>query len=95
MQEMAETLKRNILIVNLDPAAENNKYKCDVGIEKYYSDIQDLITLDDVMEEMELGPNGALVYCMEYLMQNTPWLEEQLGKVGQDDYVLFDCPGQI
>ena len=31
MQEMAETLKRNILVVNLDPAAENNKYKCDIG----------------------------------------------------------------
>ena len=31
MQEMAQTLKRNILIVNLDPAAENNKYRCDVG----------------------------------------------------------------
>ena len=60
-----------------------------------YSDIQDLVTLDDVMEEMELGPNGALVYCMEYLMQNTVWLEEQLSQVGQDDYVLFDCPGQI
>jgi hypothetical protein len=30
---MAETLKRNILIVNLDPAAENNKYKCDIGKE--------------------------------------------------------------
>ena len=58
-------------------------------------DIQDLITLDDVMEEMELGPNGALVYCMEYLMENQKWLEDQLGNVGQDDYVLFDCPGQI
>lgn len=24
MQDMAETLKRNIIIINLDPAAENN-----------------------------------------------------------------------
>ena len=28
-------------------------------------DIRDLISLDDVMEEMDLGPNGALLYCME------------------------------
>lgn len=42
-----------------------------------------------------MGPNGALVYCMEYLMENQKWLEEQLSNVGQDDYVLFDCPGQI
>lgn len=47
------------------------------------------------MEEMELGPNGALIYCMEYLMENTDWLQEELNKVAPDDYVLFDCPGQI
>jgi len=33
---MAETLKRNILTVNLDPAAETFKYRCDI-------DIRDLI----------------------------------------------------
>ena len=27
-------------------------------------------------------------------MENPDWLEEQLGDV-DDDYVLFDCPGQI
>ena len=30
--------------------------------------------LQDVMEEHGLGPNGALVYCMEYLEQNVDWL---------------------
>lgn len=38
MQEMAETLRRNIVIFNLDPAAEYNEYRCDV-------DIQELVTL--------------------------------------------------
>lgn len=28
------------------------------------------------------------------LLENTDWLEEQLGDV-DDDYILFDCPGQI
>ena len=55
-------------IINLDPAAEEFSYQCDL-------DIRDLITADDVMEEMKLGPNGALVYCMEYLMDNFDWLE--------------------
>jgi hypothetical protein len=64
---MAETLKRRILIFNLDPAAEHNSYRCDV-------DIKELITLEEVMEEMELGPNGGLLYCMEYLLQNLSWL---------------------
>jgi hypothetical protein len=30
------------------------------------ADIRELINLDDVMEELGLGPNGALMYCMEY-----------------------------
>ena len=43
-----------------------------------------------------MGPNGGLIFCMEYLLQNQAWLEEQLREyVGEDDYVLFDCPGQI
>jgi GPN-loop GTPase len=59
-------------------------------------DIKELITLEDAMEEMELGPNGGLLFCMEYLLENQSWFEEKLGElVGQDDYVLFDCPGQI
>jgi len=64
---MAENLKRNILVVNLDPAAETFKYRCDI-------DVRDLITLDDVMEELKLGPNGGLVYCMEYLIENIDWI---------------------
>lgn len=31
MQDNAKLLKRNILIVNLDPAAEHFKYRCDIG----------------------------------------------------------------
>jgi GTPase SAR1 family protein len=48
------------------------------------------------MEEMQLGPNGALLFCIEYLIQNQEWLREQLdGVLRQDDYAIFDCPGQI
>ncbi|CAK9294386.1 unnamed protein product [Gordionus sp. m RMFG-2023] len=44
-----------------------------------------------------IGPNGALVYCMEYLAKdNFLWLEEKfLENLIDGDYVLFDCPGQI
>jgi GPN-loop GTPase len=45
--------------VNLDPAAEEFAYEPDL-------DIKDLISLEDVMEDMGLGPNGGLVYCFEY-----------------------------
>jgi len=75
--------------VNLDPAAEIFEYTPSV-------DIRELINISDVMEdeEMHFGPNGGLVFCMEFLMENTSWLEEELGQ-DEDDYFLFDCPGQI
>ena len=44
--------------------------------------------------DLKLGPNGGLVFCMEFLLENLDWLEEQLEEV-EEDYILFDCPGQI
>lgn len=89
VQEHCASVKRNVHVVNLDPAAERFKYQ---GTE----DVRELVTVEDAMEEMELGPNGALVFCMEYLEDN---LEEWLGPIvesfAEDDYVLFDCPGQV
>lgn len=46
------------------------------------------------MEELGLGPNGGLIYCMEFLVNNMDWLEEELADYG-DDYLIIDCPGQI
>jgi GPN-loop GTPase len=53
-----------------------------------------LITVEDAMEELEYGPNGGLIFCMEYLLDNLYWLEESIGNY-EDDYIIFDCPGQI
>jgi len=88
IQGMARLLKRTVHVVNLDPAAESFRYTTIV-------DIKDLVNCDDVMEMTNLGPNGGLVYSMEYLLDNMEWLQEELGNLGEDDYVLFDCPGQL
>lgn len=84
-----DAIRRNVLVVNLDPAAEHFDYPV-------YADIRELIHIDDAMEDdaLHFGPNGGLVFCMEYLIQNLDWLEEQLDDV-EDDYILFDLPGQI
>jgi len=87
IQDFCTTVKRSVHCINLDPAAEHIGYPITI-------DIRDLITLDDVAEELELGPNGGLITCMEYLIENFDWLEEQIGD-HDDDYLLFDCPGQI
>lgn len=41
-----------------------------------------------------LGPNGGVLYALEELEHNFEWLEEGLKELG-DDYILFDCPGQV
>ncbi|KAI8589407.1 GPN-loop GTPase [Geranomyces variabilis] len=83
----AQTTSRTMHLVNLDPAAEDFTYKPAV-------DIKDLISLEDVQEELGYGPNGGLIYCLEYLIQNIDFLEDELGH-DEDDYLLIDLPGQI
>ncbi|KAL5016884.1 hypothetical protein ScPMuIL_006473 [Solemya velum] len=84
-----ENIHRVVHVVNLDPAAEYFDYPV-------MADIRELIDLEDAMsdEHLHFGPNGGLVFCMEYLQMNMDWLQEQLDDV-EDDYILFDCPGQI
>ncbi|OAX32944.1 cytoplasmic protein [Rhizopogon vinicolor AM-OR11-026] len=86
--QLFTALNRPISIVNLDPANDNLPYPCTV-------DIASLITLQDVMDEHGLGPNGGMLYCMEYLDANFDWLEVRLKELGPDAYVLFDIPGQV
>ncbi len=90
IQKHCEVLKRSVKIVNLDPAAEYFQYPVSV-------DIRDLIQLDDAMDDetLHFGPNGGLLFCMEYFAKNFEWLIEQLEEDEDDDYVIFDCPGQI
>lgn len=88
MQDHGKASKRTIHVANLDPAAEYYDYNAEF-------DIKDLITLEEVMEEYGYGPNGGLVYCMEYLFQNSDWLKEELENFSDDEYIILDCPGQI
>ncbi|XP_068637112.1 uncharacterized protein [Aristolochia californica] len=89
LYQHCETMRRTVHIVNLDPAAEHFDYPVAM-------DIRELISLDDVMEEIGLGPNGGLLYCMEHLEDNLDdWLADELENYLDDDYLVFDCPGQI
>lgn len=88
IQEHCRLSKRTMQVANLDPAAEHFTY--DAAF-----DVRDLVNLDQVMEEFGYGPNGGLVYCMEYLYQNSDWLHDELDNFGDDEYILLDCPGQI
>lgn len=47
------------------------------------------------MEEVGLGPNGGLIYCFEFLMENLDWLTDALDGLTEDYLIIFDMPGQI
>ncbi|XP_074574272.1 GPN-loop GTPase QQT1 [Curcuma longa] len=88
MSQFLKLIGRKVAVVNLDPANDSLPYECAVNIE-------DLIKLSDVMSEHSLGPNGGLVYCMDYLEKNIDWLESKLKPFLEDHYFLFDFPGQV
>ena len=80
--------RRSCFYINLDPAAEEFVYEPDL-------DIKDLITLEDVMEELHLGPNGGLIYCFEFLLENMDFLTDPLEEVTEEYLIIIDMPGQI
>lgn len=57
---------RPVIVMNLDPANDYIPFNCHI-------DIRELITVEDVMKKFNLGPNGALRYCMQTLMHNVDW----------------------
>jgi hypothetical protein len=71
----------------VDPANDNMEYKPII-------DISELIKHKEVMETYKLGPNGALIYCMEFLEKNIDWLIKKISNL-IDQYLLIDCPGQV
>ncbi|KAJ4379618.1 hypothetical protein N0V86_004799 [Didymella sp. IMI 355093] len=87
MQQFMGAIERKCSVVNLDPANDHCSYEPAV-------DVRDLVTIDEIMEQESLGPNGGILYALEELEHNFDWLEEGLKELG-DDYILFDCPGQV
>ena len=79
--------KEKFKIVNLDPS--NNYWNRSDII-----DIRKIIKIEDAILELSLGPNGALIFCMEYLLDNINWLEDQINSCNER-ILFFDLPGQI
>ncbi len=75
MQQFMSAIGRKCSVVNLDPANDRTTYSCAV-------DVRHLVTLEEVMEGEELGPNGGVLYALEELEHNFEWLEERLGQLG-------------
>ena len=73
--------------MNLDPGAEELPYEPDI-------DIRDWISLDQVMKEYGLGPNGAQIVCADMIALNAHEVREVMDTY-DCHYFLIDTPGQI
>ena len=73
-------------VVNLDPGVKKLIYSPSW-------DVRELITVEKLMEDFNLGPNGALVKAMDFVSNS---LEAIAKKIPDEaDFVLFDTPGQM
>lgn len=87
VQQLLGMKKRRVTMVNLDPANDALPYRCDV-------DVRDLVIVEDAMKKEGLGPNGAMMHCMETLEANLDWLKEQVEDC-EPAYIVMDLPGQV
>lgn len=71
-----------VRIVNLDPGVLDPGYRPDF-------DIRSLFTVESIMREKGLGPNGAILEAMNRLA------EIDLPRFIGADYTIFDTPGQL
>lgn len=83
----AEFERFDTVRVNLDPGAESLPYEPDV-------DIRDWINLQEVMEEYDLGPNGAQIMAADLIALNAKEVAAVLEGF-RTDYFLVDTPGQM
>ncbi len=73
--------------VNLDPGVVELPYEPDV-------DIRDFVNLGTVMQDYQLGPNGALIMAADLVATRINDVQESLDSLNPD-YAIIDTPGQI
>jgi GTPase SAR1 family protein len=82
-----EVSRRTGFAVNLDPAADQLNYTPVI-------DVREAVNVKEAMEEHGFGPNGGLIFCMEQIVTEFDWFDDEVGDHDYD-YLLFDLPGQI
>lgn len=75
MQQFMGAVQRKCSVVNLDPANDHTSYQPAI-------DVRDLVTIDEIMEQEALGPNGGVLFALEELEHNFDWLAEGLKELG-------------
>ena len=77
----------SVVSVNLDPAVEHIPYTCEI-------DVRDYVDYKEIIDEYELGPNGAMIVASDLVAQNIDDILEEIDDY-QADATLIDTPGQL
>jgi len=79
--------EQDVVTLNLDPGATVLPYSPDV-------DVRSFVDIQKLMDDYELGPNGALLMATDLAADNLEEIKEAIEETGSD-LVLVDTPGQI
>lgn len=72
----------------MDPAVHDTLYEPNL-------DIRDTINYKDIMLANGLGPNGAIITCLNLFATNIHKVVDLLEQRSELDYVVVDTPGQL
>ncbi|RLI65538.1 MAG: GTPase [Promethearchaeia archaeon] len=78
----------SLITINLDPAVQKLPYQPNI-------DIQDYITVNQVIEETGLGPNGAMIEATDRMVDYIEDLKYEINQYNDPDIILVDTPGQM
>jgi GPN-loop GTPase len=85
----AQSSSRSGYCLNLDPATLSTPFSASI-------DIRDTVNYQQVMEQHNLGPNGAIMTSLNLFATKFDQVVGILEKRGENlDYILVDTPGQI
>ncbi len=85
--EWLEIAKQHVAIINLDPGVVTLPYTPDL-------DVRDYVNIANLMEEYQLGPNGALIMAADLIAEQVETLGKEVEEIDAD-LVLVDTPGQM
>lgn len=86
-QRWARFLEIDALTINLDPGAERVHYDPEF-------DVRDLISLAEVMDRYDLGPNGAQILAADLVAAQADEIMYELEGLS-GDMLIIDTPGQV
>ena len=88
LEEEIANKDKESYIINLDPAVMDTLYEPNL-------DIKDTIKYKEVMVSNNLGPNGAILTCLNLFSTNIDKVISILETKNDLDFVVIDTPGQL